>query len=239
MLHLATKKNKKPYIGIIKLDTKFQRLPGDIGNQNTWNFPVIYHVMKDIFPDRVVGNINSRVLAMAIRASIDLEKNGVGAITTTCGFLAKYQKELSNCVNIPVFTSSLMQIPLVRQLLNSEKKIGVITANSKSLTKVHLSGVGAENIPLIVVGMERYSYFQKVFIENQVVRFDRDRIKYEIIELVKDLIDSHPKLGAIVLECTNMSPYAHDIQKIAGLPIFDMCSLMQWIYSGLVKPIFK
>jgi aspartate/glutamate racemase len=232
-------KYKKPYIGIIKLDTKFQRLPGDIGNVNTWIFPVIYYVMKGIFPDKVVNHINFEVLTTAIKAARNLEKQGVDAITTTCGFLAKYQKEISNSVSVPVFSSSLIQIPLIYQWLNRKKRIGVITASSKSLTREYLSGVNIQDIPLVVMGMENFPYFQKVFIENKLVDFDRDRVKAEMIEAAKDLIHSQYELGAIVLECTNMSPYAHDIQKIVDLPIFDMCSLMQWVYSGFVKTIYN
>ncbi len=154
----------KPCIGIIQLDTKFQRVLGDIGNPKTWDFPVIYRLMEGNYPDKVVNNINYEVRSAAINTARDLEEKGVDAITTTCGFLAKYQREINNSVNVPVFTSSLIQIPVIYQLLNRKKSIGVMTANSKSLTEEHLFGVGVRDIPLIVIGMENKKYFQKVFI---------------------------------------------------------------------------
>ncbi len=233
------KKDNQPYIGIIKLDTKFQRLLGDIGNPNTWNFPVVYQVIEGIYPENIVNHDDYRVLISAIKAARYLEEKGVDAITTTCGFMAKYQKDISNSVNVPVFTSSLLQIPMIYQILNKKKRIGVITANSKSLTEEHLYGAGIQNSPLIIMGMENREYFQKIFIQNQPGFINKERIIKEIIETVKNMLNFNKDIGAIVLECTNMSPYAYDIQKISNLPVFDIYTLMQWFYSGLIKSFFN
>lgn len=233
------KKDNQPYIGIIKLDTKFQRLLGDIGNPNTWNFPVVYQVIEGIYPENIVNYDDYGVLISAIKAARYLEEKGVDAITTTCGFMAKYQKDISNSVNVPVFTSSLLQIPMIYQILNKKKRIGVITANSKNLTEEHLYGAGIQNIPLIIMGMENREYFQQIFIQNQPGFINKERIIKEIIETVKDMLNFNEDIGAIVLECTNMSPYAYDIQKISNLPVFDIYTLMQWFYSGLIKSFFN
>ncbi|MDD3656231.1 MAG: aspartate/glutamate racemase family protein [Atribacterota bacterium] len=230
---------KKTIIGVIKLDTKFRRIQGDIGNPRTWNFPVIYQIMEGIFPERAVYYTDSELLVKAIETAKILEKKGVNGITTSCGFLGKFQKEISNSVQIPVFTSSLLQIPLIYNLLNKDRKIGVLTANYKSLTKEHLVGSGIKNIPLVIKGMDDYKYFQRVFVKDQLANFNRERVKTEIIDAAIDLRDSCDELGAVVLECTNMSPYAYDMQKYIDLPVFDMCSLMQWMYNGLVKQKFN
>lgn len=153
--------------------------------------------------------------------------------------MAKYQKDISNSVNVPVFTSSLLQIPMIYQILNKKKRIGVITANSKNLTEEHLYGAGIQNIPLIIMGMENREYFQQIFIQNQPGFINKERIIKEIIETVKNMLNFNKDIGAIVLECTNMSPYAYDIQKISNLPVFDIYTLMQWFYSGLIKSFFN
>jgi len=232
-------RKKNPTIGIIQLDTKFQRLIGDIGNPKTWKFPVLYQVMEELFPEKVIYQSDLSVLSIALKTAKKLEKKGVDGITTTCGFLAKYQKEITSHVNIPVFTSSLIQIPLIYKMLNYQKNIGVITASARSLTKEILLGVGIENIPLAIFGMEGKEYFQKVFINNQITYFNRVTVRDEIIDVAKNMVHSNYKIGAIVLECTNMSPYAYDIQIATGLPVFDMNSLMTWVYSGLIKNIFN
>lgn len=230
---------KKPIIGIIMLDTKFQRIKGDIGNPRTWNFPVIYQIMEEIYPKRAVHRTDAELLVKAIENAKKLENKGVNAITTSCGFLGKFQKEIAHSVQVPVFTSSLLQIPLIYNLLNKDRKIGVLTANCNSLTKEHLIGSGIENIPLVIKGMDDYKYFQRIFIEDELEYFNIEQIKAEIVEAAIDLKHSGNGLGAVVLECTNMSPYAYDIQKNIRLPVFDMYSLMQWVYRGLMTKIFN
>jgi len=237
--NLSENKKKKPIIGIIKPDTKFQRILGDIGNPNTWNLPVIYKVMKGISPEKVIHNDDSELFSNAIETAKILEEQGVHAITTTCGFLIKYQKAISNSVNVPVFTSSLLQVPMIYHMLNRNSKIGVLTASCKAINKKHLDDNGLNNIPLALKGMDDFDYFQMVFIKNQQEKFNRERIKAEVIEAAIDLRNSGNELGAVVLECTNMSPYAYDIQNNINLPVFDMYSLMQWMYAGLIKEKFN
>lgn len=228
----------KPLIGIIKLDTNFRRIWGDIGNPKTWKFPVIYQTMKNIPPGKVVFQPDYELQIRSIESAQILEKRGVNAVTTTCGFLGRFQREISNSVKVPVFTSSLLQVPLVYNLLAKDRTIGILTANCQSLKEDHLLGCNIKNIPLAIKGMDNYEYFQKVFIQDQQADFDKDRIKKEILEAVIDLVNSNGKLGAVILECTNMSPYAYDIQRFINLPVFDMCSLMRWAYAGLSSQQF-
>lgn len=222
-------------IGIIKLDTQFQRIPGDIGNPDTWNCPVIYELMENIYPDKVVCHIDSEVLTAAIRAATNLQRRGARAVTTTCGFLSRFQSEIRQQVDVPVFTSSLLQIPLLYNLFNRSQQVGILTANSQTLSNQHLFGAGIRDIPLVIYGMENYPYFQKVFVENKIKVFDVHKIRSEIIQATRKLLRSNGPLGAIVLECTNMSPFIQDIYGIAEIPVFDICSLMSWVVSGFMK----
>lgn len=237
--YLSSKKSKPVSVGIIKLDTKFYRILGDIGNPRTWKFPVVYQAMEGVFPERVVCHSDPTLLNRAIEAAQILEEKGVAGITTSCGFLGKFQKEIANSVSIPVITSSLLQIPIIHNLLNKDKKIGVLTASEKSLNREHLLGSGIKDIPLIIKGMDDFNYFQRVFIQNQLTDFNIEKIKIEIVNAATDLKQSCDNLGALVLECTNMSPFALDIQKNVNLPIFDIYSLVQWFYHSLVTKIFN
>ena len=45
-------------------------------------------------------------------------------------------------------------------------------------------------------------------------------------------------LGAIVLECTNMPPYAKAIHEATGLPVYDITTLANYVMDGAArKPI--
>ena len=121
-------------IGIILLDTRFPRLLGDVGNPKTFPFPVLYEKVHGALPSRVVMERDSSLLFPFIEAAKALERRGAMAITTSCGFLAIWQKEMASAVNVPLFTSSLIQIPWAYELMGRRGRIGVLTADRDSFT---------------------------------------------------------------------------------------------------------
>src|SRR5439155_773798 len=120
-------------VGILILDTRFPRIPGDVGNAATFPFPVRYHRVSGADPDLVVRRGAEGLLPAFVQGARALEGEGVGAITTSCGFLAKYQQELAAAVRVPVFTSSLLMVPLVHRLLPAGRRVGIMTVNAAAL----------------------------------------------------------------------------------------------------------
>ena len=133
-------------LGILMLDAKFPRIPGDMGNATTWPFPVLYKVVRGASPERVVLNGATGLLDAFLEAATDLVAQGAEAITTNCGFLSIFQHELA-------------------------------------------AG--------------------------------------------RELVAMSPDIGAILLECTNMPPYAFALRETLGLPIYDIYSLVTWLHTGL------
>jgi len=225
-------------IGILMLETQFPRIPGDIGNATTWDFPVLYKIIQKVTPDLVVRKGAPGLLEEFIREAQELEKEGVRAITTNCGFLALFQKEMASAVNIPVFTSSLMQVPLAYMMIKQSQKVGIITIHAKSLTQKHLSCVGADKIPHIIYGTEGEEEFSRVILDDEM-ELDVNKSRDELVRVAKRMVSEHPEVGAIVLECTNMPPYAAAIQKEIDLPIFDIYTLVIMVYRAVVKRNFS
>ena len=144
-------------VGILVLDTKFPRMPGDIGYAPTWPFPVLYKVVRGASGERVTtakpDDHSTGLLKAFLKAGAELVAEGADGLTTTCGFLSIYQKELAAHCDVPVAASSLMQIPLVERLLPPGKRVGVLTFNASRLTPEHFVAAGAPpDTP--VVGME-------------------------------------------------------------------------------------
>src|SRR5688572_8764881 len=129
-------------VGILMLDTTFPRIPGDMGNAATFPFPVRYHRVTGASPDLVVRRGAAGLLEAFAAGARALEHEGVGAITTNCGFLVKFQRELARAVRVPVFTSSLLMVPLVHRMLDAGRRVGIMTVNAASLTAEHLAGAG-------------------------------------------------------------------------------------------------
>lgn len=221
-------------IGILMLETIFPRIPGELGNATSFRYPVRYHIVKGASPNRVVREKDPALLEPFVKGAQELEKFGVKAITTNCGFLAQFQPEIANAVNIPFFSSSLMQIPMVYRMLRRDQKVGVLTVNSISLTPDLFKKVGVEGIPLVVKGLENEKEFTHVMLDN-IIEMDVDKARDENVKVAKEIIKENPDIGAIVLECTNMPPYGKAIQEAIQLPVFDIFTLTDMIYNSLVK----
>ncbi|NOD93801.1 aspartate/glutamate racemase family protein [Ruegeria sp. HKCCD4884] len=219
-------------VGILMLDAQFPRIPGDMGNALTWPFPVLYRIVRDASPDRVVRHRAEGMLDPFIEAAQDLVRDGVDGITTNCGFLSLFQKELAQAVPVPVATSSLMQVEMVNRILPAGKRAGVLTISASTLTKDHLR---AANVPLDTpIGTtEGGQEFTRAILGNEL-RLDVQKAREDNVQAARTLVADNPDLGAIVLECTNMCPYARVIQQATGLPVFSIVSFIQWFQAGLV-----
>jgi Asp/Glu/hydantoin racemase len=220
-------------VGILMLDTRFPRIVGDMGNAATFPFPVRYQRVTGADPDLVVRQGAAGLLPAFVEAAQLLEREGVGAITTNCGFLVTFQAALAAAVRVPVFTSSLLLVPLVHRLLPPGRRVGIMTVNAATLTAQHLAsaGIGGE-IPIAVAGMETEKEFTRVLLGNELV-LDVDAAREEHVRVARRLLGEHPDIGALVLECTNMPPYSADIQRETGLPVFDIVSLVTMIHAAL------
>jgi Asp/Glu/hydantoin racemase len=224
-------------VGVLMLDTRFPRIPGDMGNATTFPFPVRYHRVSGAAPDLVVRRGAEGLRDAFIEAARHLEREGVGAITTNCGFLVKFQTQMAAAVRVPVFTSSLLLVPMVHRLLAPGRRVGIMTVNAPSLTSEHLVGAGiGPDIPLAVIGMETEKEFTRVMLDDEL-ELDVDAAREEHLRVARRLVSEHPDIGAIVLECTNMPPYAADIRRETGLPVFDITSLVRMAYDALASSI--
>jgi len=219
-------------IGILMLDTKFPRIPGDIGNALTFPFPVRYRKVSGATPARVVKEADPALIAPFIEAAKELEQEGVCAITTSCGFLAIFHKHLARAVDIPVFSSSLLQLPLVAAMIGQDKKIGIMTASKPHLTPLHFQGVGAEGINKVIYGMEEQKEFTRVFIEGKE-EMDVAKVEEEMVKVARTMIEENPDVGAIVFECTNMPPFRAAVQKAVQRPVFDIVTLTNYVYDSI------
>ncbi len=219
-------------LGILMLEARFPRIPGDMGNAGTWPFPVLYRVVKGASPERVVLRQAEGLLDAFLEAASELVDQGAEAITTNCGFLAIFQRELAAHVRVPVATSALIQVPWVQSLLPPGRRVGVITVSAASLTPRHLAaaGVPAETP---IVGTEGGREFYRVLIRGEAQDMDVALAEADILEAGRQLVAADPSVGAIVLECTNMPPYARALRDELGLPVFDIYSLITWFHAGL------
>jgi hypothetical protein len=216
------------------LDTNFPRLPGDIGNASTFDFPVRFKKIPLASPRRVVLELGPDLLEPFKSGARELEEEGVRAITTSCGFLALFQPQLAASVRVPMFTSSLMQMPVVHRMLRPDQKIGILTAHSERLTVETFKAVGALDVPYAVAGAENTPAFYNVFVMNGE-DIDPAAAEAGVVEMATELLRREPKVGAFVCEGTNFSTFGPAVQEATGLPFYDIVTMTHWVYHAIVK----
>jgi hypothetical protein len=209
-------------LGILMLDTRFPRIEGDIGNAASFNFPVIFRTMTGIGPaDAVAAHPDRPRVLAALKANAEaLAGEGAVGLSTSCGFLALYQKELEALSPVPVATSALL---LIKELTG--RKVGVLTASAENLTPAHLAAVGAPG-DTPVQGLPSDGAFAATFLRNGLT-LDRDAVERETVQSGRSLIAHHPSIDTLVLECTNLPPYKRALEQALGLQVLDVLDLLR------------
>lgn len=208
------------FLGVVMLDTRFPRPPGDVGHPDAFGVPVRQRVVRGAWPRTIVQTAAGlRAAGMApafVRAVQALEAEGARAITTSCGFLVLLQDELQAAARVPVVTSSLLQLPA---LLALQPRVGVLTISAAALGPEHLlaAGVPADRLGDVVVqGVEPAGEFAAAILGNRDT-MDIERAGRDVVAAAMALKRREPSLRAVVLECTNMPPYRQAVEAATGL----------------------
>jgi len=224
-------------IGILILDASYPCVPGNVGNASTFSFPVRYEKVQGASIDRLLNKQDPELATSFIQAAGNLRDYGVKAITGACGFMAFFQQEVAASIDIPVFLSSLLQIPFIYNVTG--KKVGIITANASCLTEKHLENTGVpQDCPIAIAGMESQPEFKSAILEEKGT-LDTVKIENEVIGVAQQLAHDNPEIGSILLECSDLPPYAAAVQDAVNLPIFDFITMINYIHSSLARMPFK
>lgn len=234
---MRAKPNLAP-IGILVMDARIKRIHGDVGNPATFPFPVICRTVAGASLKRLIEERDRSLLAPFIEAGRELVRQGVRALTTSCGFMILFQEELAREFPVPVFTSSLLQLPFVQATLRPQDRIGIITADASNLTPEHLRRSGADLDRLTVVGLENQPRFREAIFEG-TGRIDVPGVESEVVEQAKHLLATDPRIAAILFECTNLPPYARAVRNALGLPVYDAVTMIRHVHAALAVTPFN
>jgi hypothetical protein len=233
-------------IGILMIEGRFPRPPGAIGNATTFPFPVMHYVVRGASGVHTVRDLaamdpNGEEFIAAIRPWIDgakfLADQGCRAITTSCGFSALFQKHLIAAVDVPVFASSLMLVPLISRMLKPGRLVGVITADAGNLTAEHLSGAEVDPSTIATVGMANCAEFAATSWDDKE-SLDYEKLERETVEAAVQLVRRNPKIGALLLECSLLPPYAAAVQAATALPVFDFTHFVTMVHDACARRPF-
>ena len=218
-------------LGVLCLDTRFARLKGEIGNPNTFSFPVIVETVTGAGVREVVFEGSEAVVPLFTAAGRRLEGKGVDLIATSCGFVARFQDMIARALTVPFVSSSLLLLPLLDRVFGRRGPIGILTASRRHLRGEHLKGVGAEGIPVAVAGMDDCAHFTQAILREEAP-LEPVLLENEAVTVARHLMETNPRIPALLLECTNLSPYRLALQGAVNRPVFDIVAAVMIFARG-------
>lgn len=219
-------------IGILLLNTRIPFIPGDVGNGSTYKFPVLYRVVQDLLLNRLLAG-DPTLAEPIIREARVLEQSGVSAITSDCGYMLLFQKQVAECVKVPVFLSSWMQVPFISNTLAPSKTVGAIVADSRHIRDEMLRAAGITDLDRVhIAGMEKEPAFSSAILQENG-QLDSDAIEREVVSVALKLLGEHPEIGAVLLECSDLPPYSFAVSQALHLPVYDFVTMINYVYSSL------
>lgn len=213
-------------IGLLLLDLVETHVPGDTAHAGTYDYPVLFKVVNEASVDRVTHG-DRAVEAALVKAARELERAGVRAISTNCGFMIHYQEAVRAAVRIPVFLSSLMQLPTISRCIAPDRTIGIMTAFKGRLTSEVLSLAGLpEGRDVEINSIETTREFTRMAVDD----LDTDAFEAQMVTAAEKIFSSGKDIGALLLECAVFTPYAAALQQRFGVPVFDFISLIDYAH---------
>lgn len=226
-------------IGILLVDCRTPFIPGDVGNASTYDFTVLYELMPGVSLERLINGGDLSMVDIVVEHARKLEDAGVRAITSDCGYMLYFQNAVAQQLRIPVMLSSLLQLPFIGSLLGKNQSIGLICANRRRLTGELLGPLlKTVQCPVRIGGMETYSAFRGPILDETPM-LDQDAVQAAVLDRADHMLQANPDIGAWLLECSNLPPYAAALQRTTGRPVFDFVTLINHVRAACHRQEFS
>jgi hypothetical protein len=224
-------------IGIVVIDTCYPLVPGNVANATTFDFPVMYKVLKGIDISQILRG-DPAILRPLVDGARELAQQGARAIVGACGSFANFQKEVAAALDVPTFLSVMLQVPLIVQGLRPDQKLGILAASASALTPHVFEQCNiTDPSRLVITEARNLPEFQNLL--GCTGRLNSHVLQGQVVELVRRFVEDHPEIGAVLIQCSDLPPYAWAIQNAVQLPVYDMNSLINWVYGAVVRQPYR
>ena len=221
-------------IGIIVIDAWYPMLPGNVANAGTYEFPVTYKILRGATIEQVLRG-DPILKDLIIEAGKELvETHGVRAIVGACGSFANYQSEVAAALDVPVFMSVMLQVPMILRSLKPTERLGILAASKKALTPRIFQECGISDPSRLVIAEAKRSLEFQTLMQCRG-EFDTSTMEEQLVALTVEMVTRNPDVRALLIQCSDLPPYASSLQNATGLPVFDMNGLVEWLYYAVVR----
>jgi hypothetical protein len=257
-------------VGIARLDQlhRHPNIPGDVENASTYPFPVRMKIIEELYDNPYPPLFdNNRTYTPDVQKTVaavkELAAEGVRAIVMACGYFSLLQDILAEEVDIPVFTSPLLFVPMISRMIGRKRKVGIIAASKATLTDAFLipAGIGnsvpyvieglddseefnscfmgGNSVPYVIEGLDDSEEFNSCFMGGKKTTMDVDLLQAQVLSIVKNFVTDNPDIGALLLECSALPPFSAAIQREVDRPVFDYVSFIHCVYRAVVQQEYR
>lgn len=223
-------------LGILQLAHAPLCYPGTLGDPRTFACPVSFHQVGAASLEAVIRADDAAGDGFVAGARA-LAERGAAAIMTNCGLTVVFQERVASSVNVPVATSSLLQLSLIGALLPEGKKIGLLTYDSARLAGDVLIAAGyrGRRSDLVIAGIEGTGAWAELAKPAPDVR--AADLEKDLLAVTKRMLEEEPDTGALLLECGAFCPHAGKLRVVTGLPVFDFVTLATTLMASVTPTL--
>jgi hypothetical protein len=216
--------NSRAPLGVLRLENGRIPLPGSCTEEESYGYPVILRGVPGAWGENVTRGDRS-VGAAYVRCAREMEAAGCAAVVTTCGFTSLVQADMAAAVSIPVAASTLLLVPMILATLPVDARLAVLTYDASRLSAAHCAAAGwPRDDPQVVIdgidGTESWVELVKPQPEPT-----HEMLSCDIGAVAQRVIATHPRVRAILFECTVFPIVAPDVRALTGLPVYDYTTL--------------
>lgn len=222
-------------IGIVYIgDADYPMIPGNVNNAYTYDYPVLLRTMPNMSQERIFNGDPTIADDIIEMGKYMIQREGIRALSSGCGFYGNFQKKVSDALDIPVALSPLVMIPWISTLIKSDQKIAVLTANAASLSQNLFENCGITDPDRLVIKDLRDAPEFSCVVDYRG-EFDSDIACQEVTAKAMEVMEGPDEIGAFVFECSDMPPYSYAVQNATQRPVFDFINLINFLHGSVTQ----
>ncbi len=218
-------------VGVLVMKSWVPKPPGHISCAGNYAFPIYYYPVENTNNETVHGG-SREIIPQLLSSAKELRNFGCRSLVTSCGYFGHFQRVIADEGIMPTYLSAVCMVPFIFRLMGKKKTLILVCYNKEKLTGGLFESCGVSKEM-----MERINVYDVIGepelgkIITDCGSYDIEKGKKEVVSITQRAVSEHGDAGAILLECTDLPPYAAAIQAATNLPVFDATSMVKFVQT--------
>jgi hypothetical protein len=218
-----------PVLCVLLLDGARLEIAGAVADPRSFSAPTRYRVVPGASGAVVASPEFEAVAGEYIDTACAAVAAGATMLTSNCGFAIAYQDAVRAAARVPTALSSLLLVPLLHRVYG--ERLGILTFDATQLDdeRRRLSG-WPPGVDLPIADVQHSAAWRALNAPAGAILLD-DQMRTDLVETSRNLVSRHD-VSALLLECTGFCPFATDVARCTGLPVYDVVGLTSFLLAG-------